>query len=232
MNSKTFAAYLDATNLKLDATDAEICALCDEAAQAEYASVCVYPASVAICSNILYSSPVKVCTVIGFPHGRSTVESMIAEISQVKDSGAGEVDIVINYAALRNGDRNYVSEQMKRVCAFAKEQELLSKIIVETCYLNESQKLNALKICEYAGADFIKTSTGFGTGGATLEDVELFRDQRTQEIQIKASGGIRTLSDARKLIDAGATRLGVSSAGSLLAELSGSAPTASAEGSY
>jgi deoxyribose-phosphate aldolase len=232
MDAKKFAAHLDATNLKLNATDAEICALCDEAAHAEYASVCIYPESVSVCSNILYSTPVHVCTVIGFPHGRSTVDSMCAEIRKVKDNGADEVDIVINYASLRAGDRNYVTEQMQAVCSVAKELNLLSKIIVETCFLTRAQKLSALKICESAGANFIKTSTGFGTAGASVEDVQLFRDHRAADIQIKASGGIKTFTDAKALIEAGATRLGVSAANSLIAELNGATPTTSSDSSY
>lgn len=232
MNTKELAAYLDATNLKLDASDAEICALCDEAAQNGYASVCIYPGSVSICSNILYATPVNVCTVIGFPHGRSSVQAMVAEIQQVKEWGANEVDLVMNYPALRSGNRNYVAEQLQQVCEAARGCELLSKIIVETCYLNEAQKLQSLKICEAAGTDFIKTSTGFGSAGAQLEDIELFAKNRTSSIKIKASGGIRRLSDALGMIDAGAERLGVSAAGGLIAELVDGTATASDENSY
>jgi deoxyribose-phosphate aldolase len=221
MTPSDFAATLDATNLKLDATDGEICALCDEAAHAGYASVCIYPTSVSLCSDILYSSKAKVCTVIGFPHGRSSFKSKRKEITIAKDNGADEVDIVMNYAALRAGDKSVVSEEIIRLCKVARESDLLTKIIVETCYLNEKQKLTALKICEKAGADFIKTSTGFGSGGATVEDIKLFADNRKGSIKIKASGGIRTLKDALALIDAGAERLGVSAAGALLAELKG-----------
>jgi len=232
MNPQQLASYLDATNLKLDASDAEICALCDEAAHAGYASVCIYPGSVSICSNILYSTPVKVCTVIGFPHGRSTVASMSAEIREAKENGADEVDIVMNYPALRSGERNYVAEQIQQVCEVARSSGLLTKIIVETCFLNESQKLNSLKICEAAGADFIKTSTGFGSGGATVDDVLLFNKNRINGIKIKASGGIRKLADALAMIEAGAERLGVSAAGNLLAELSGQSSTAPTDDSY
>lgn len=232
MNSKTLASYLDATNLKLDASDAEICALCDEAAHAGYASVCIYPSSISICANILYATPVKVCTVIGFPHGRASVPSMAAEILEAKEQGAGEVDIVMNYSALRAGERNYVAEQIQSLCETARSADLLTKIIVETCYLNETQKLHALKICEAVSADFIKTSTGFGSGGATVGDVTLFRDNRINGIKIKASGGIRTLADAQAMIDAGAQRLGVSAAGSILGELQGKSSSADSNSSY
>jgi len=221
MNTSDFAATLDATNLKLDASDGEICALCDEAAHAGYASVCVYPTSVSICSDILYNSSAGVCTVIGFPHGRSSLESKREEILRAQAHGANEVDIVMNYAALRSGEKTIVTEEIVRLCEVARENALLTKIIVETCYLNEAQKLTALAICEKAGADFIKTSTGFGSGGATVADIELFAQNRKGSIKIKASGGIRMLNDALALIEAGAERLGVSAAGALLTELKG-----------
>ncbi|MEM1222021.1 MAG: deoxyribose-phosphate aldolase [Verrucomicrobiota bacterium] len=221
MDTKKFASYLDATNLKLDSTDAELCSLCDEAAQAGCASVCVYPTNVSLCSNVLYDSPTKVCTVIGFPHGRSTTASKREEIIQAKENGADEVDIVLNYAALRTGERGIVANQVEQLCNTARELNLLTKIIVETCFLNKDQKIDSLAICEAAGADFIKTSTGFGKGGATVADVALFAQKRSNGIKIKASGGIKTVADALAIIEAGAERLGVSAAAALLAELEG-----------
>lgn len=232
MDLKEFSAHLDATNLKLNATDGEICALCDEAAVAAYASVCVYPTSVSLCSNILYGTDTGVCTVIGFPHGRSSLQAKQSEIKQAKESGATEVDIVLNYAALRAGEKSLASEEIIRLCEVARKHQLLSKIIVETCFLNESQKLTALSICETAQADFIKTSTGFGTSGATVEDVRLFADNRTSDIQIKASGGIKDLSSAMAMIDAGATRLGVSAAAVLVAEFKGESVASANESDY
>ncbi len=232
MNASDFAATLDATNLKLDASDGVICALCDEAAHAGYASVCVYPTSVSICSDILYNSKAGVCTVIGFPHGRSSFESKREEILRAKANGANEVDIVMNHAALRAGDKTIVTEEIVHLCEVARESGLLTKIIVETCYLNEAQKLAALAICEQARADFIKTSTGFGSGGATVDDIKLFADNRKGPIKIKASGGIRTLSDALALLEAGADRLGVSAASALLAELKGESFDASSKDNY
>ena len=219
MTPDAFAACLDATNLKLDAADSALCALCDDAAENGYASVCVYPASVALCSNILHAAPAVVCTVIGFPHGRSSLAAKRAEIEAAAKDGAAEVDIVMNYAALRGGEKGLVAEEILRLCETARENELLTKIIVETCYLNETQKLDALAICEQAKADFIKTSTGFGSGGATVADVQLFATHRTSPIKIKASGGIKTLAGALALIEAGAERLGVSAAKALLREL-------------
>ena len=232
MTPEDFAATLDATNLKLDASDGEICALCDEAAHAGYASVCVYPTSVSICSDILYNTPPRVCTVIGFPHGRSSLEAKREEILRAKQHGADEVDIVMNYAALRSGEKSLVTEELVRLCETAREAELLTKIIVETCYLNQAQKLTALAACETAGADFIKTSTGFGSGGATVDDIKLFAANRSGPIKIKASGGIRTLSDALALLEAGAERLGVSAAGALLDELKGHNVATTSDDSY
>lgn len=231
MEVSELAKFMDATNLKLDSSDGELCALCDEAAEAKYASVCVYPTNVSLCSSILYNTEVDVCTVIGFPHGRSSLEAKIAEVLQAKEHGAGEVDIVLNYHALRGGENSLAAEEAVRLCQTARDHDLLTKIIVETCFLNERQKLVALKICEQAGATFIKTSTGFGTAGATVEDIALFRDNRTNAIQIKASGGIRDLKTSLAMIEAGATRLGVSAAGGILAELRGESVEPS-DGSY
>ena len=232
MDLKEFSAHLDATNLKLNASDGEICALCDEAAEAAYASVCVYPTSVSLCSNILYGTHTGVCTVIGFPHGRSSLQAKKSEIKQAKENGATEVDIVLNYAALRAGEKSLASEEIIRLCETARKHKLLTKIIVETCFLNESQKLTALSICETAQADFIKTSTGFGTAGATVEDVHLFAQNRANGIQIKASGGIKTLSSALAMIEAGASRLGVSAASALVAEFKGDGVAPASESDY
>ena len=232
MTPADFAATLDATNLKLDASDGEICALCDEAAHAGYASVCVYPTSVSMCADILYNTSARVCTVIGFPHGRSSLEAKREEILRAKHHGAAEVDIVMNYAALRAGEKGLVTEELMQLCQTARDAQLLTKIIVETCFLNEAQKLAGLSACETAGADFIKTSTGFGSAGANVDDIQLFATQRTGPIKIKASGGIRSLSSALALLDAGAERLGVSAAAALLAELKGERIEKSSDDSY
>jgi len=217
MTHDEFARYLDATNLKPDASDGEICSLCDEAAQARYASVCIYPTSVTIATSILFDTAVNVCTVIAFPHGRSNLEAKRTEILEAAEQGAGEVDIVMNYAALRSGEKSLVTDELTALCQTAGEHGLITKVIVETCFLNRSQKLQALAACESAAADFIKTSTGFGSAGARVEDVRLFRDKRANGIKIKASGGIRDLNTAKAMIEAGADRLGVSAAGKLVA---------------
>ncbi len=220
MNTTELAAKLDATNLKLDADYKDIEMLCDEAKEANYAAVCVYPSYLSLCSDRLKGTEVNICTVVGFPHGCSSIESKQEEIMHARTNGASEVDIVMHHAALRAGDDKLVSDEINRLCKSARQANLVSKVIVETCYLNEAQKLTALHICEQAGADFIKTSTGFGSGGATIEDVKLFDTNRTTAIKIKASGGIRTLDKALALIHAGAERLGVSAANDLLREFS------------
>lgn len=221
MNPRSFAAYLDATNLKLDADDADLRTLCAEASEAGCAAVCVYPGSLARCHDFLHqtSSDVNLCAVIGFPHGRTGTGVKRSELLYAAQNGADEVDIVLNHAELRAGRRGNVDEELRGLCQTAREHRLRTKIIVETCYLGEDDKRTALELCETAGADFIKTSTGFGSGGATPDDVRLFAALRTGGIRIKASGGIRTLEAALALIDAGADRLGVSAAGPLLAEL-------------
>jgi deoxyribose-phosphate aldolase len=211
-----FAAHLDATNLRLDSTDSDLCALCDEAAESRFAAVCVYPSSVTLCSSILYNSDTAVGTVIGFPHGRTSLECKRAEVLRAAHDGANEVDIVLNYAAIRAGEKSLAAEEALDLCQTARQSNLLTKIIVETCYLNQQQKLEALQICEAAEAEFIKTSTGFGCAGARLEDVQLFNAHRSANIKIKASGGIKELDVALSLITAGAQRLGVSAAGALL----------------
>ena len=222
MDPQTFARSLDSTNLKLNATEADITALCNNAAKAGFASVCVYPIFVPVCVKLLYNSTVKICTVVGFPHGSSTLGSKLEEIAIAYKQGADEVDIVINHASLRAGKNTRVYDESQRICEAAGKTTLTSKLIVETCYLNEEQKLVALDICEQAGADFIKTSTGFGSGGANLKDIKLFADNRTGSIKIKASGGIRNLKDALALISAGADRLGVSAADQLISDFENS----------
>lgn len=219
MNIASFAATLDATNLKLAAARDEIQLLCEEASQANYASVCVYPSHVSFCADLLKHSRVDVCTVIAFPHGCSSFQAKREEILQAHANGAKEVDIVMNHTALRAGDNTLVADDTIYLCEIARTANLISKVIVETCYLSRAQKLQALKICECAGADFIKTSTGFGSGGATIKDIQLFATNRKSSIKIKASGGIRTLDTALNLLEAGADRLGVSAADSLLEAL-------------
>jgi deoxyribose-phosphate aldolase len=215
------AGCLDSTNLRLDAADADLRTLCADARRHGFAAVMLYPAGVPLAVGVLAGSPVHVGSVIGFPHGRSPVAAKEAEIRAVAGAGAHEVDIVMNYGDLRERRRPAVAAELGRLGAVARELRLLSKVIVEACYLDRGQKLAALALCEDAGIDFIKTSTGFGAGGATVDDVKLFADRRRGTIRIKAAGGIKTLAQARALIAAGAERIGTSNAVALVQEEAG-----------
>ncbi len=221
MKPAPLAGYIDSTNLRLDATDVDLRTLCADARRYALAAVMLYPASVPLAADALAGSAVRVGTVIGFPHGRAPTAAKEAEIRAVAAAGAHEVDIVMNYPDLREGRRAAVAAELGRLAAEAHALHLLVKVIVETCYLDRAQKLAALAVCEDAGADFIKTSTGFGAAGATVDDVKLFADHRRGAIRIKAAGGIKTLAQARALIAAGAGRLGTSSAAALVQEDAG-----------
>ena len=231
MKPAPLAGYLDSTNLRLDATDADLRTLCADARRHGFAAVMLYPASVPLAADALAGSPVRVGTVIGFPHGRASTAAKEAEVRAMAAAGAHEVDIVMNYADLREGRRDAVAAELGRLAAVARELRLLTKVIVETCCLDRAQKLAALALCEDAGVDFIKTSTGFGAAGATVNDVKLFADRRRGAIRIKAAGGIKTLAQARALIAAGADRLGTSNAVALVIEEAGNQAATSA-GNY
>jgi deoxyribose-phosphate aldolase len=223
MKPGPLASHLDSTNLRLDATDHDLNILCADARQHEFAAVMLYPTSVPLAADSLVGSPIHVGTVIGFPHGRTPLPGKEAEIRSAAKTGAHEVDIVMNYADLREGRHAAVAAELERLASVARSFWLLSKVIVETCYLDRAQKLAALALCEDAGVDFIKTSTGFGSAGATIDDVKLFADHRCGTIRIKAAGGIKTLAQARALIAAGADRLGTSNAVALVLEEAGAA---------
>jgi deoxyribose-phosphate aldolase len=232
MTSAQLAAALDSTNLRLDATATEIVALCEEAARDRFACVMIYPASVPLAAKTLAGTGVKIGTVIGFPSGRFSTAAKAAEIDAAHAAGAHEVDIVMNYAALRDGDLAYVDSELRSLAHRAHNQGQLVKIIVETCYLDPDQRLVALRLCEDAGVDFIKTSTGFGSAGAKAEHVAAWAAARRGAIRLKASGGIKNLADARALLAAGATRLGTSNAAAILAEFAGAAPATSPAPGY
>jgi deoxyribose-phosphate aldolase len=223
-----FASALDSTNLRLDATAADIEALCREAHAQQFACVMIYPANVPLAARLLAGSPARVGTVIGFPSGRSSMAAKAAEIDAVAEAGAREVDIVMNYAALRDGHEILVADELLQLARRAHDHGQLVKVITENCFLNESQMLAALRLCEDAGVDFIKTSTGFGSGGAKVEHIALWAARRRGSIKIKAAGGIKTLSDALALLGAGAERLGTSNAAALLTEFRGEKTSATA----
>jgi len=200
------ASYIDHTLLKPTATKADILKLCEEAKQYHFASVCVNPCWVALCAEALKESGVKVCTVIGFPLGANTSEIKAQEASLAIKQGAQEVDMVINIGALKEGNTDYVYQDILAVRK-ASEGKVL-KVIIETSYLTDEEKKTVCKLCSKAGADFVKTSTGFSNAGATAEDVKLMKE--ASGIKVKASGGIRTREDALKMMEAGASRLGAS----------------------
>lgn len=213
------ASYIDHTLLKAEATKEQIEQLCAEAAQYGFASVCVNPAWVETASKELQGSSVKVCTVIGFPLGASTSETKAFETRDAIANGAKEVDMVINIGALKSGDSERVKKDIEAVVEAAKGSAIV-KVIIETSLLTDAEKTAASKLAKEAGADFVKTSTGFSTGGATEDDVRLMREAVGPELGVKASGGVRSLEDLQKMVDAGATRIGASSGVAIMQGLS------------
>ncbi|MCE2755922.1 MAG: deoxyribose-phosphate aldolase [Ignavibacteriae bacterium] len=214
-----FARMIDHTLLKNTAIRKDIELLCSEALEFGFASVCVHPFYVGMCSSILHKSSTKVCTVIGFPHGMHRTGVKIAETMQAIHDGAQEIDMVIQVGALIDGDKDIVWNDIRSVVDTAHQSGAVVKAIIETSVLNEEQKISACEIVSDAGADFIKTSTGFAGGGATIEDIRLLRSHIDPDIQVKASGGIRTFEQALAMIQAGATRIGTSSGVSMLSTL-------------
>ncbi|MGE7781343.1 deoxyribose-phosphate aldolase [Peribacillus sp. NPDC097264] len=204
------AKLIDHTLLKADATEKEIVRLAEEAKEYGFASVCVNPQWVSLAAKELEGSDVKVCTVIGFPLGASTTAVKVFETQDAISNGAEEVDMVINIGLLKAGNDDAVEADMKAVANAAHGKALL-KVIIETCLLTEEEKVRACQLVVNAGADYVKTSTGFSTGGATVEDVMLMRKVVGPNLGVKASGGIRDKNDLEKMAKAGATRIGASS---------------------
>ena len=202
--------YIDHTLLKTDATEENIKELCEEAKEYDFMSVCIQPFWVKKAEAFLTGSNVKVCTVIGFPQGANTAEVKTYEAKQAVQNGADEVDMVINIGAMKSKDYQTVEHEITAVVEAVKGQALV-KVIIETCLLTDEEKVIACQLSQKAGADFVKTSTGFSTGGATLEDIRLMRKTVGPVMGVKASGGVRTYADALHFIAAGATRLGTSS---------------------
>jgi len=211
------AKYIDHTLLKADATKSQIETLCNEAKEYGFFSVCVNPTWVPFAANILEGSDVKVCTVIGFPLGATTSETKAFETVNAIHNGAKEVDMVINIGALKSGDLDAVKNDIEAVVNAAKGQALV-KVIIETSLLTDDEKKTACRLAVEAGADYVKTSTGFSTGGATAADIQLMRKTVGPEIGVKASGGVRTAADAKAMIEAGASRIGASSGVAIVKE--------------
>lgn len=206
--------YIDHTNLKQDAINEEIVKLCDEAIANDFASVCVNPSFVSLAYEKLKDTDVDVCTVIGFPLGQNTTAVKAFETKDAINNGASEIDMVINVSKLKDKDYDYVYEDIKAVVTAA--NGVLVKVIIETCLLTDEEKVKVCEIAVKAGADFVKTSTGFSTGGATKEDVKLMKDTVGDKAQVKASGGVRTPEDFNAMIENGATRIGTSSGVNLI----------------
>ncbi|QDS34914.1 deoxyribose-phosphate aldolase [Brevibacillus brevis] len=206
--------YIDHTLLKPDATQEMIDKLCQEAREHDFMSVCVNPYWVKRSAELLAGSDVKVCTVIGFPLGASTIESKAAETRDAIANGATEVDMVLNVGALKSGDLETVKKDIAAVKQAA--GDILLKVILETCLLTEEEKVVACKLSVEAGADYVKTSTGFSIGGATVEDISLMRKTVGPNVGVKASGGVRDGEAAVAMIEAGASRVGTSSGVSIV----------------
>lgn len=207
--SQNLAQMIDHTLLKANATKDEIITLANEAKEYKFASVCVNPTWVHTVAGILKGTNVKVCTVIGFPLGASTPETKAFETKNTIENGATEVDMVINVGALKDKNDELVEKDIKAVVEAAKGKAL-TKVIIETSLLSEEEKVRACQLAVRAGADFVKTSTGFSTGGATLDDIALMRKTVGPNIGVKASGGVRDRETALAMVEAGATRIGAS----------------------
>ena len=201
--------YIDHTLLKPQASQADLDKLCQEAIDNNFAAVCVNPCNVAYCAELLDGTKVKLASVVGFPLGASIPSIKSAETLMAVEDGANEIDMVINIGALKDGDNALVEGDIKAVVSSAEGNTV--KVIIETCLLTDKEKITACELAKSAGAHFVKTSTGFSTGGATLEDVKLMKKTVGDELEVKASGGVRSYEDAMAMINAGATRIGTSS---------------------
>lgn len=219
LTQSQLAKYMDHTLLKADATLDGIDRVVAEAKQFGCASVCVNPFWVPYVARLLDGSGVATCTVVGFPLGASSTASKVFETTDAIANGADEIDMVINIGELKAGHAELVREDIRAVAEATHAGGKLLKVIIECCLLTDDEKRLACLLCAEAGADFVKTSTGFSTGGATVADVALTRECVGPDFGVKAAGGIRTLADAYAMIEAGASRLGVSAAASILAEL-------------
>lgn len=227
-----WASLIDHTLLKPEASEADIRKLCDEAAKFGFASVCVNPAWVKTAAKFLKGSGVPVCTVIGFPLGATLPDVKAFEARRAIFDGAREVDMVINVGALKSGDDCTVEDDIRAVVEAAHDNGVLCKVIIETALLTDDEKVRACVASKNAGADFVKTSTGFAKGGATVDDVALMRRTVGSALGVKASGGVKGIDDARAMFEAGATRIGASVGVKIAQEASGVKISGASTGSY
>ena len=221
LSSKTItyeqlAKVIDHSLLRPELTELDVLAGCELADRYHVATVCVKPCDVKLAKEALKDSDVLVSTVIGFPHGSNLTSIKVAEAQQAMDDGALELDMVLNIGQLRSGKHDYVREDIKAVCDAAHARNVKVKVIFENSYLNDEEKIIACKLSEAAGADWVKTSTGFASGGATLDDLRLMRANVSENIQVKAAGGVRTLAALLDVIDAGVTRSGATATATIL----------------
>jgi deoxyribose-phosphate aldolase len=221
---------IDHTLLKPDASKKEIEALCREAADHGFATVCVNPTWVATCARLLAGASVKVCSVVGFPLGASTSDTKHYETRRALFDGAREIDMVINVGALKSGDLHTVERDIEAVVSPCRECGALSKVIIEAALLTDEEKITACTLAKAAGADYVKTSTGFGPGGATAADVALMRRTVGEEMGVKAAGGVRDLEALKAMVEAGATRIGASAGVRIVRESRGQQPTETSKG--
>lgn len=226
------AGYIDHTLLKPEATREEIEKLCQEARAFNFASVCVNPTWVKECAYSLRGSPVKVCSVVGFPLGATLADVKAYETRRAVFDGATEIDMVINIGALKSGDDATVRRDIGAVVEAAHEGCAIVKVIIETALLTDEEKVRACLLAKESGADFVKTSTGFSKGGATVADIELMRRAVGSEVGVKAAGGVKDLASAREMIAAGATRIGASAGVKIVQESHGVKTTSAASGNY
>jgi deoxyribose-phosphate aldolase len=226
-----FAGLIDHTLLKPEASRDEIRKLCQEAAKFGFASVCINPWYVPLAAELLRGTKVKVCTVVGFPLGATLPQVKIYEAEETIKLGAQEIDMVINIGALKSGQDDVVQSDIRGVVEASHRGGAICKVILETALLTVEEKVRASIACKQAGADFVKTSTGFSTSGATAEDVALMRAVVGSEIGVKAAGGVRSFEDLKKMVCAGATRIGASASVKIMEQAGGAAPPASAPAS-
>lgn len=203
-----FTKVIDHSLLQPQLTEAEVIAGCQLAKQYDTASVCVKPYHVKLAKNLLKDTTVVVSTVVGFPHGSAKIETKLIEAKQALEEGATELDMVINYGQLRSGHLDYVRHEVQLICALAHTHQAKVKVIFENAYLTDEQKIAVCQLCDEAGADWVKTSTGFAPTGANVADIKLMRTNVSDRVQVKAAHGVRTLAAALEMIDAGVTRIG------------------------
>jgi len=218
LSVQDIADMIDHSLLRPELTDQEVRDGCRTAVENRCISVCAKPADVGLCAAELAGSRVLVTTVVGFPHGSSTTATKSAEAREMLEAGAAELDMVLNVGKLRSGELHYVEDEIRVICGLAHASGALVKVILENAYLTDAQKVQACRLCEAAGADFVKTSTGFARTGATIEDLKLMRESCSARVRIKAAGGVRTLDDALAVRAAGASRFGATQTVAILTE--------------